>query len=92
MEVKTLQHFSCAYDLLMEDCDVEIMEALNDDERDFLRHVDDFDPVAYYLINGDTVVVCDSITGDIMGDPMNIMSFWEAMSYEYVCLCGGDDE
>lgn len=89
MKIKTLQHFSCAYDLLMEDCDVEVMEGLTEDQRDFLRHVDDFEPVTYFLLNWDTVIICDSISGDVMGEPMSILSFWEAMGYEYAESCRG---
>lgn len=66
--IKSIKSFESCYDLLSYDYDLS--EFLTEEEIDVLRYVDDYEPVSFYLINGDTVIVCDNYSGDLSGDIM----------------------
>jgi len=60
--IKTIQHFDNAYDLLFEhDFEVNSVPAF----AEFLKTVDDFSDLAYIVINFDTVYTVDETTGDV---------------------------
>ena len=66
--LKNISVYSSAYDCLMEESFLpgEITRE-EKDFCDFLRHVDDFEPISYVVFNSETVVFCDSINGDVSG-------------------------
>ena len=41
---------------------------MTQDQSDFFFCVNDYEPVAFYLINGDTVVTVDTISDEVMGE------------------------
>lgn len=75
--IKSIKSFESCYDLLSYDYDLS--EFLTEEEIDVLRYVDDYEPVSFYLVNGDTVIVCDNYSGDISGDIMTEEEFLHNM-------------
>ena len=75
--IKSIKSFESCYDLLSYDYDLS--EFLTEEEVDVLRYVDDFEPVSFYLVNGDTVIVCDNYSGDLSGDIMTDEEFLHNM-------------
>lgn len=75
--IKSIKSFESCYDLLSYDYDLS--EFLTEEEIDVLRYVDDYEPVSFYLINGDTVIVCDNYSGDLSGDVMTEEEFLHRM-------------
>ena len=73
--ITSLKHYDSSYDLLMEEHDPDVMDALTDDERGFLQSVDDYEGVSFFLINGDTVLVCDRVMGWKEGTPVSLEDF-----------------
>lgn len=73
--IKTILHFNNAYELLEEIGDIEILSELSEDETDFLRSINDYEPLSFFLLNDDTVIICDSINGDVSGHSMSIQDF-----------------
>jgi len=73
--IESIKHYESSYDLLMEEYDADIMEALTEDEKDYLRSVDDYEGVSFFLVNGDTVFVCDRIVGGVEGWPVPLEDF-----------------
>ena len=75
--------YSSAYDCLMEEGFMpgEITE-MEKDFCDFLRCVDDWEPINYVVINSEIVIFCDSINGDV-GGFCTISEFLEQMQEEY---------
>ena len=90
--IKSILHFSNAYELLEDAGDIEILSELSEEEEDFLRSIDDYEPLSFFLINDDTVIICDSINGDASGHPMSIQDF-QRETINYVKeSCGGYEE
>ena len=75
--IKSIKSFESCYDLLSYDYDLS--EFLTEGEIDVLRYVDDYEPVSFYLVNGDTVIVCDNYSGDLSGDIMTEEEFLHNM-------------
>lgn len=66
--LKNVSVYSSAYDCLMEES--FLPGEITGEEKDFcdfLRHVDDWEPISYVVLNSETVVFCDSINGDVSG-------------------------
>ena len=63
--VRTISAYSSASELI-EDYDL-LPAALsaNEDFCDYLQSFDDYEAVAYFCINGDTVLCADSVNGDL---------------------------
>jgi len=62
----SIAHYSDARTLLIENAP----DALKDwtpDELFSLNHVDDFEAISYFVIDGKTVIITDAINGDIYG-------------------------
>ena len=74
MEINSIVKYDSSYDLIMEECSTI---DLTPEEIDCLEMVNEFDPVCYYLINDEIVVVCDSITGTKSGTEMNLDEFFQ---------------
>ena len=75
INLERIKHYSSSYDLIMEEYDPEVTEALTEDEKDYLTHVDDYEWVSFFLVNGDTVYVCDRVLGGIEGEPVSLEDF-----------------
>ena len=73
MEINSIVKYDSSYDLITEECDTT---ELSSEEIDCLEMVNEFDPVCYYLINDEIVVICDSITGMKSGTEMNLEEFF----------------
>ena len=58
----SLTHYNNPYDLFSEEG-----YEMTEDQADYFRHIVDFEPVVFYLVNGLVVVTCDSINGDVLG-------------------------
>ena len=56
----------------------ETLEDLNPDELDALRHLVDFEPARFHVINDEQVAVVDSLCGDIMGSLITIEEYARA--------------
>lgn len=41
---------------------------MTQDQSDFFFCVNDYEPIAYYLINGDTVATVDTISAEVVGE------------------------
>ena len=57
------------YDDILKLIEYERPEYLNGEDPeviDFLRHIDDFEPVSFLVINDDSVVSYDRISGDVI--------------------------
>ena len=75
--IKSICHYGCAYDLILDyygrdeffDC------ALTEEQEDFLRCVDDYESFTFYVVNDDTVLVCDSISGAVIGSAVSLEEF-----------------
>ena len=50
---------------MLRDLEPMFCESLTDDEREFLDHVDDFEPYEFSVLHG-VVTMKDSISGDIL--------------------------
>lgn len=67
-EVKSISAYRNGFDLMSDtDEGSRVLSALPTDEIEALKHADDYEAVLYLLINYDTVVMADSINGDILG-------------------------
>ena len=78
-ELKTLCAYDSAYDLL----ETETL-FLNDMDRDFiyfLRHVDEWESFQYFCVNGEFVIVADSISGDIISHHSLYQFFCDTKDY-----------
>lgn len=63
---ESIRAYDSAYDLLGNECDPALLEWMTEDFLDFLRHVDDWEGLGYYCLNGEYVLVCDSCNGDVL--------------------------
>ena len=73
--IKSIYNFETSYQLLSETFGVDVFDDLSEDERNFLECVDDFESVTFYVVNDDTVIVCDSMSGDVSGNPVPLEEF-----------------
>ena len=73
-KIESIQHYGSTYELLDEFCDCEVLLDLSEDERHALQHVDDFEGLTFYVINSETVIVCETF-GTIEGDEMTVDDF-----------------
>lgn len=81
-KINNIMHYSSAWDVFDENTTRAQWEAIPEDVREALHHVDDFEPYSYVLVNTDTVYVVDSINGDVL----NTESLKEFMQHtiEYI--------
>ena len=56
--------YNCSFDMLS-DYAPEYIKSLDDDARDFLAGFEDYESFGYTVINDDTVVCSDSLSGDV---------------------------
>ena len=73
--IRSISAFSSAWEVLEDYVSDRRLSDLTADEREALQHVDDFESYSYYVLNGHTVIVCDSITGDVI-DSATINNFF----------------
>ena len=64
--INNIMHYSSAWNVFDENTTRAQWEAIPEDVREALQHVDDFEPFAYILVNGDTVYTVDSFNGDVL--------------------------
>ena len=79
--IKSICNYSSSYDLIRDyyGRDVFYDAALTDEQEEYLQYVDDYESVTFYVINDDTVLICDSISGDVIGDPVCLEEFKQNM-------------
>lgn len=78
---KNIQTFKNAADIIAEFMP-EVIEALTDEEKTALRHVDDFECLVYFVIDERKVIVADSINGDVIQEFKNLVKFLgETLAY-----------
>ena len=78
-DIKTIQAFDNPYDLLFEhDFDVDS----NPDFSEYLKHAIEFDGFVCFVINFDTVLCVDDVTGDVLIS-MSITEFYKASVKEF---------
>lgn len=71
---KNIRRFKCAADVIGEFLP-EVIDALTDEERTAVRHVDDFESIEYFVIDEKKVIVTDSLTGDVIQEFKNLVKF-----------------
>lgn len=77
--IKTIEKFDNPYDLLFDhDFDVDS----NPEFSDYLKFINDFSPVVFYVINFEMVICADDITGDVFNS-MTITEFYKANIKEF---------
>lgn len=54
-------------EIFKEYCTRDTINALSDDFKSYLEHVNDFEGIGFYVINGSVVVTVDSFGGDVYG-------------------------
>ena len=62
-DISSIEAYSAVYDLLKENG--FLPPNIEGDFCDYLQHCDDFEAVAYFCVNYDTVLCADSINGDL---------------------------
>ena len=60
----------------------EVVEAIDEDRRDVLRHFNDFDTFRFCVINDSSVLVYDDICGDIVGRFESLEEFRDTVLQE----------
>lgn len=77
--IKAIEKFDNPYDLLFDhDFDVDS----NPEFSDYLKFVNDYSCVVFYVINFETVLCADDITGDVFS-VMTISEFYKANIKEF---------
>ena len=61
--IRSVSYYSSAFDLLEAET---VLPEMDEDFCGFLRSFDDYEAFAYFCINNETVIVADSINGDII--------------------------
>ena len=65
MKIKSIKTYRSAFDVLSENFDIEPgKNGLTQDDIDSLDGFDSFDSIIYYVINDETVVSADAVSGD----------------------------
>ena len=59
---------------IIEDYDYELFNSMSDDLKDAIFHLDDWEPIVFFTINNDTVIIADSISDQVF-DSMPIAEF-----------------
>jgi hypothetical protein len=72
--INSILRFCNAYELIKEASGFDLSE-LSEEETDFLESMNEYECFSFYLINDETVVVCDGFSGDVSGNAMNIEDF-----------------
>ena len=67
MKIKTIDLYENPFDLL-EANEPDALEDLTEEEKNELRNACDFESIAHYVVNHDTVLAVDTITGDVLGE------------------------
>ena len=77
----SIEHYGSAYELIDS---VECINALelSDDEKSFLKSLNDYDGMNFFLVNSDTVIVSDFF-GDVSGSAIYYDDFLKN-TIEYV--------
>lgn len=81
-EIKSIVMYLDAYTLIKENCP-ELINGLSEDFMTDLKHVDDWESYAYYIVNGKAVYICDSINGDKYSEYDSVEAF-TAYTVEHV--------
>lgn len=63
--ITSINYYSSAWKVFDENTTRAEFDAIPADVIDAIKHVDDFEPYAYVLINGATIHVIDSFNGDV---------------------------
>lgn len=79
--IKNIQLFMAA-DAIIVEFRPAFYEALSDDEKTAVSHVDDFENIEYFVINESKVIAADSLSGDVIQEFNTIDEFTAAtMAY-----------
>lgn len=77
--IKSIEKYMSSYDLLTEHVYWDVIENMTEEEKDVLRHIDDFECSSFYVIDDCVVLVCDDITGDVIGEPVSVADFVDSV-------------
>lgn len=78
--IKTIEKFDNPYDLLFDhDFDVDS----NPDFSEYLKTVNDWEPIHFFVINYETVLCVDSINGDVF-NTMPITEFYKESVKDFI--------
>ena len=80
--VSTISSYMSLHDLFMHELPGAMWHNLPQDTKENVRHVDDFDCSAYYVFDGEIVITCDAINGDVISGPVHIVKlFCDTLDY-----------
>ena len=65
--IANISSFCDVYAIFDEYCSKDELDAMSEDYKDFLKSVNDFDPIAFYVINRKIIVQTDSFNGEVLG-------------------------
>lgn len=79
--IKNIQLFMAA-DAIIAEFRPAVYEALSDEDKTAVSHVDDFENIEYFVINESKVIAADSLSGDAIQEFNTIDEFIaETMAY-----------
>ena len=72
--IKSLAPYDSSFEIVR-DYDPETFNKLSDDVKTSLEHLEDFESVTFCVLNDEIVMVLDSLTGDLQGNPIELNDF-----------------
>ena len=66
MNMKKIAIYSDVSELIETECP-EYVNSIDSEIMDYLSHVNDFEPLAFMVVNDSLVVTYDNISGDVIG-------------------------
>ena len=80
--ISAISAFSSAYELIENVDDYTLKKDYSEEEIDFLRGLNDYDPMRFFLVNYDYVIVCEDWSGNVSGEVMTFDEFFsQTMAY-----------
>ena len=79
-EVKSIENllaFDSAYELIRDAIgDLELTENYTEEEIEQLKNIDDdYDPMRFFLLNYQYVIICEAFCGDVSGEILDFDDF-----------------
>ena len=82
-DIRTIYNYDSSFGLLLETFGPDVFDDLTPDEREYVQCIDEYEGLTYYVINDDTVLVCDSASGAVLGNPVALEEF-KRDAFDYV--------
>ena len=82
-KIKSISSYDSAYKCLEAIDDGSMLPFLNDKIQDFCEHFDDYEPYKYFVLNDESVIVADSISGDVLCEYTTAEEFYQSLVYAY---------